>query len=111
LLRAEDFHAGRHDTGFIERHLDVLAPAAQGADRAAIAAGAAHLLARERARISGATGDDAGPSPWDADDGFQLSGPRQTMLVLDADGHAATATVSWRTGEVVVTVEGEEAAN
>jgi 3-methylcrotonyl-CoA carboxylase alpha subunit len=110
LLRAEEFRAGRHDTGFIERHLDTLAASPQGGDRAAIAAGAAHLLARERARVAGAAVETE-PSPWDAADGFQLSGPRETMLPLDADGHAVTATVSWRTGEAVVTVEGEAAAN
>jgi 3-methylcrotonyl-CoA carboxylase alpha subunit len=111
LLRTEDFRAGRHDTGFIERHLDVLAAPPQGPDRAAIAAGAAHLLARERARIAGAADDEAGPSPWDADDGFQLSGPRQTTLALEADGHAVTATVSWRGGAAAVAVEGEAAAH
>jgi 3-methylcrotonyl-CoA carboxylase alpha subunit len=110
LLRAEEFRAGRHDTGFIERHLDVLAAAPKGPDRAAIAAGAAHLLARERARVAGEA-VEAEPSPWDAGDAFQLSGPRETMLPLDADGHAATATVSWRTGAAVVTVEGEAAAS
>jgi 3-methylcrotonyl-CoA carboxylase alpha subunit len=110
LLRAEDFRAGRHDTGFIESHLEVLAAAPQGPDRAAIAAGAAHLVARERARIVGAADDDAAPSPWDADDGFQLSGPRQTTLPLDADGHAVTAAVSWRAGAPAVTVDGEAAA-
>src|SRR5215813_8111008 len=82
LLRAEDVRAGRHDTSFIEHHLDVLAPAAPGPDRAAIAAGAAHLLARERARVAAVADDEADPSPWDADDGFQLSGPRQTTLAL-----------------------------
>jgi 3-methylcrotonyl-CoA carboxylase alpha subunit len=112
LLRTQDFRAGRHDTGFIERHLDVLAAAPQGPDRAAIAAGAVHLLARERARIAGAQDDDeAGPSPWDADDGFQLSGPRQSTLTLDTDGHAVTATVTWRAGKTVVAVDGEAAAD
>src|SRR5262252_8505986 len=94
LLRAEDVRAGRHDTSFIEHHLDVLAPAAPGPDRAAIAAGAAHLLARERARVAAVADDEADPSPWDADDGFQLSGPRQTTLALEADGQAMTATVT-----------------
>ena len=52
LLRAEAFRAGRHDTGFIERHLAALAAAPHGPDRAAIAAGAARLLAREQARLA-----------------------------------------------------------
>jgi 3-methylcrotonyl-CoA carboxylase alpha subunit len=106
LLRAEDFRAGRHDTGFIERHLDTLAAAPGGPDRAAIAAGAARLLAREQARIA-ETAAAAEPSPWDADDAFQLSGPRETALPLEADGHAVTATVSHRGGEAVVAIEGE----
>src|SRR5262249_50750771 len=39
------------------------------------------------------------------------SGTRATMLPLDADGQAATATASWRAGNVVVTVDGEAAAS
>jgi 3-methylcrotonyl-CoA carboxylase alpha subunit len=108
LLRAEEFRAGRHDTGFIERHLDTLAAAPSGPDRAAIAAGAARLIAREQARIA-ESAIETDPSPWDVDDGFQLSGPRETMLALDADGHAATATVVYRSGQAVVTVGGEAA--
>jgi 3-methylcrotonyl-CoA carboxylase alpha subunit len=106
LLRTEAFRAGRHDTGFIAQNLATLATGPHGPDRAAIAAGAARLLARERARVADAAGDGE-PSPWDADDGFQLSGARATALPLEADGHAATATVSWRGGQAVVTVEGE----
>src|SRR5262249_30716226 len=34
-----------------------------------------------------------------------------TTLMLDADGHAATALVTWRAGEAAVTVEGEAAAD
>jgi 3-methylcrotonyl-CoA carboxylase alpha subunit len=109
LLRAEAFRAGRYDTGFIEQNLAALAAAPHGPDRAAIAVGAARLLAREQARIAEAAGD-CEPSPWDANDGFQLSGPRQTTLSVDVDGHAATATVSYRAGAATVTVEGEAAA-
>jgi 3-methylcrotonyl-CoA carboxylase alpha subunit len=109
LLRAETFRAGRHDTGFIEQNLAALAAAPHGPDRGAIAAGAARLLARERARLAEAASDDE-PSPWDAEDAFQLSGPRATTLPLDADGHATAATVSWQGGAAVVTVDGEAAA-
>src|SRR5689334_7796472 len=109
LLRTEAFRAGSHDTGFIEKNLAALAAAPREPDRAAIAAGAARLLARERARIA-ETAADAEPSPWDADDGFQLSGTRATTLPLDADGHTATATITYRGGEPLVTVEGEAAA-
>jgi 3-methylcrotonyl-CoA carboxylase alpha subunit len=107
LVRAEAFRAGRHDTGFIEQNLAALA-GVHGPDPAAIAAGAARLFARERARIADAAADSE-PSPWDAGDGFQLSGRRETALALDADGHAATATVRYLSGEPWVTVEGEAA--
>jgi 3-methylcrotonyl-CoA carboxylase alpha subunit len=109
LLRTEAFRAGRHDTGFIEKTLATLAAAPHEPDRAAIAAGAARLLARERARIA-ETAADAEPSPWDANDGFQLSGKRATTLPLDVDGHTATATITYRGGEPLVTVADEAAA-
>jgi 3-methylcrotonyl-CoA carboxylase alpha subunit len=115
LLRAQEFRAGRHDTGFIERNLDTLAPPPRGPDCAAIAAGAARLIARERARIAGGeitavTAVEAMRSPWDAVDGFQLSGPRVMALALDADGEAVTATVSYPSGAAEVTVEGDAPA-
>jgi len=104
LARAADFRAGRFDTGFIERHLDTLA-APHGLDRAAAAAGAAHLLARQQARLAEATAD--APSPWDAGDGFQLSGPRELALPLDVDSERVTAAVSYRSGTAAVTIDGE----
>ncbi len=106
LLRTEAFAAGRHDTGFLEQNLAALAAVPSGPGGAAIAAGAARLIARERARIAdAAAGTEA--SPWDAGDGFQLSGTRETALALDADGQAVTATVSYRGGEPAITVAGE----
>ncbi len=104
LLRADDFRAGSFDTGFIERHLDTLA-APPTLDRAAAAAGAAHLLARQQVRFAEEAGET--PSPWDAADGFQLSGPRELALPLDVDGERVTATVSYRSGTAAVTIDGE----
>ena len=106
LARAADFRAGRFDTGFIERHLDTLAPP-HGLDRAAAATGAAHLLARQSSRIAETA---EAPSPWDAGDGFQLSGPRELALPLDVGGERVTATVSYRTGAAAVTIDGEAPA-
>jgi len=103
LLRAEEFRAGRHDTGSVERHLAALAAAPRGLDRAAAAAGALALLGREGPAAE-ATPD---PSPWDARDGFQLGGPRELTLPLEVDGAGETATVSYRSGAASVTVEGE----
>jgi 3-methylcrotonyl-CoA carboxylase alpha subunit len=105
LVRAEDFRGGDFDTGFIERHLDALGARPQGLDKAAAAAGAQHLVARDAAPAA-----DGAPtewrSPWDARDGFQLSGPRETVLPLDVDGEAVIANVHYRAGEVAVTVDG-----
>jgi 3-methylcrotonyl-CoA carboxylase alpha subunit len=108
LLRAEDFRAGHFDTGFIERHLAALGAVPQGLDRAAAAAGAARLVARMAARCDEDEAADAPawPSPWDARDGFQLSGPRETALALDVDGEGASAIVSYRAGAAAVSVDG-----
>jgi 3-methylcrotonyl-CoA carboxylase alpha subunit len=110
LCRAPDFRAGTFDTGFIDRHPALLGSAEP--DRAAAAFGAARLLARETARIGQAMSlePDAPASPWDATDGFQLSGPRQVTLPILADGEPAVARIAYGPGGATVTVEGEGAA-
>src|SRR5207247_237739 len=80
------FVAGKFDTGFIERHLAALGGGPHEIDRAAAAAGAQRLLARERGRLSARAAEEDVSSPWDAHDGFQLSGARQVMAPLDVDG-------------------------
>src|SRR5580658_1810241 len=102
LARADGFRNGNFDTGFVERML--AGRGEPGLDRAAVAAGAAHLVARDVPQAG--DGDaSAWVSPWDAQDGFQLSGPRETALPLDADGEAVDATVSYRGGAAAVTVD------
>src|SRR5580704_14799728 len=102
LARADGFRNGNFDTGFVERML--AGRGEPGLDRAAVAAGAAHLVARDVPQAG--DGDaSAWASPWDAQDGFQLSGPRETALPLDADGEAVDATVSYRGGAAAVTVD------
>jgi 3-methylcrotonyl-CoA carboxylase alpha subunit len=73
LCRAPDFRAGQFDTGFIERNMAALVPAAGGIDKAAVAFAAQALIERERDRIAGQSIDDpvAPASPGDAPDGFQ----------------------------------------
>src|ERR1700722_164305 len=105
LARAEDFRRGQFDTGLVERLLAARGATALGLDRAAVAAGAAHLVARDVPQAG--DGDaSAWASPWDAQDGFQLSGPRETALPLDVDGKAVNAMVSYRGGAATVTVDG-----
>jgi 3-methylcrotonyl-CoA carboxylase alpha subunit len=116
LARSAEFRAGKFDTSFVERMLQASGPAPQGVDAAAAAAGAAHLLARdadvvdvdEAAAISPWT--SSWTSPWDAQDGFQLSGRREIALPLEVDGAAVDAVVGYRAGGAVVTVGGAEAA-
>jgi 3-methylcrotonyl-CoA carboxylase alpha subunit len=103
LARSPDFRAEKFDTGFIERHLAALVGGAQIVDRAAAAAGAARLVAREQERVRGEP-EEGVSSPWDACDGFQLSGARAVALPLDADGESVTAAVAYRAGRMEVTI-------
>jgi 3-methylcrotonyl-CoA carboxylase alpha subunit len=107
LLRADGFRAGEFDTSFIDSHLGALGAGPQGPDREAAAAGAVRLLARERARVTERElVADGWFSPWDAIDGFQLSGTREMALPLDVDGEDMTAMVSYRGHDAQITVDG-----
>ena len=110
LLRTDGFRAEQFDTGFIARHVAALVADAGVPDRAAAAAGVARLLARERERFV-ATPEEGAGSPWDADDGFQLSGPRTLALPFDADGERVTAAVTYRAGRAEVAIDGVMAAH
>jgi 3-methylcrotonyl-CoA carboxylase alpha subunit len=110
LCRTRDFRAGKFDTGFIDRHLGALTTGTIGLDRGAVAFAAARLAGREQARIAAANQSGAG-SPWDATDGFQLSGIRTTTLTLAADGEPVTAEIRYGAGGMSVAVEGEKAAS
>jgi 3-methylcrotonyl-CoA carboxylase alpha subunit len=113
LCRAGEFRSGNFDTSFIDRNLASLKAEPQGLDPGAIAAGAGELLAQERARIAApreAQESEAPASPWDAADGFQLSGTRQLSLPILADDEAVTAQVLHEPFGLVVTVDGISAA-
>ena len=104
LCRADDFRNGAFDTGFIDAHLDELGAAPQPLDHAAVAFGAQALLANERDRL--AERSEGYDSPWDADDGFQLSGARRLIVPLVVEGHKINAEVVYQDGEATVSVEG-----
>jgi 3-methylcrotonyl-CoA carboxylase alpha subunit len=106
LARAQDFRAGRFDTGFIDAHLTELSAAPQGLDKAAVAAAAREWLLRERARVAPAQA----ASPWDADDGFQLSGERRLQLPLVAEGETVFAKAVYGPQGLRVRVDGEASA-
>jgi 3-methylcrotonyl-CoA carboxylase alpha subunit len=113
LARAPDFRAGSFDTAFIDAHLDDLLAHGRGLDRPAVALAACKLLEHERARIAAAADNapDAPASPWDATDGFQLSGTRSLALPLMADGESVTATIRYDGGRAAITVGGEGPAS
>jgi 3-methylcrotonyl-CoA carboxylase alpha subunit len=108
LCRADEFRKWNFDTGFIDRNLDKLGAVRQPLDRAAAAAGARELLARENKRI--ATSHDREPdetaSPWDAADAFQLAGARRLGLPILADGENVVAEIVHGRNGAVVTVDG-----
>jgi 3-methylcrotonyl-CoA carboxylase alpha subunit len=116
LCRAPQFREGSFDTGFIDGHLADLGAVPQGMDKAAAALGARELLTRERARIADQIERDADAarsphiSPWDADDGFQLSGPRRQIVPILADGEKVTAQVIQEARTTTVTIDGIAAA-
>ncbi|RVU15657.1 acetyl-CoA carboxylase biotin carboxylase subunit [Methylobacterium oryzihabitans] len=95
LAEAEDFRAGRFDTGFIDRHLDALTGGTTP-DPAAVRAAVAHLVARERPTGSGPA------SPWDAGDAFQLGAPRSQSWPVTVEGERHEAVLSWPGGTLEV---------
>jgi 3-methylcrotonyl-CoA carboxylase alpha subunit len=105
LCRAAEFRAGNFDTGFIERHMAALLG---GGEAAAAAFGVAEMLARDIARIGRSLerAPDAPASPWDATDGFQLSGARAIRLPIQVDGGPAEAHVKYAATGPVVAVDG-----
>jgi 3-methylcrotonyl-CoA carboxylase alpha subunit len=114
LVRAPEFRQGRFDTDFIDRNLAALGAVPQPFDRAAAAAGAARLIAREAERIAARAEEDTPRSPWDSTDGFQLSGSRSVSLPVRVDGDNAVAQVTYRAAagaaQPEVSVDGVDAA-
>ncbi len=106
LCRAWDFRAGNFDTGFIDRNLAALGAVPQEIDKGAAAAGIAHILARESVRLAQRRKIGEPASPWDASDGFQVSGKRQVGVPFTIDGKRALATVVYDGGRAQVLVDG-----
>jgi 3-methylcrotonyl-CoA carboxylase alpha subunit len=106
LLRDEAVRTGALDTGLIERRLATLIPS--GIDRAAAACGAATLLRQEMARIAQRIehSAEALPSPWNATDGFSLSGPRVQTIPILVDGVQVAATIRYGSDGPAIAVDG-----
>jgi 3-methylcrotonyl-CoA carboxylase alpha subunit len=112
LVDAPAVRGGHYDVEFIAGNLAALISGSWGPGPAVMAAGAARLLARERARIAGQYVIDAHAvaSPWDASDGFQLTGPRTHRFAVSAEGTTACAIVTYGPDGVSVHVDGVPAA-
>jgi 3-methylcrotonyl-CoA carboxylase alpha subunit len=100
LVRSPEFGAETFDTGFIERNLAPLGAVAREPDFAAAAQGIRHLLTAARSSVAQeAKGDIVVASPWDTQDGFQLSGLRRAEMPFLVDGKPATAVVRYDRGD------------
>ncbi|MXQ11106.1 acetyl/propionyl/methylcrotonyl-CoA carboxylase subunit alpha [Microvirga makkahensis] len=93
LCEAEEFRAGRFDTGFIDRNLEALGAGPHPLDEVAASFGAAALISREidRLRMSEHLKSDEPSSPWSQPDGFQLLGTRSVGMTLRVDGERVEA--------------------
>ncbi|HLI86866.1 MAG TPA: acetyl/propionyl/methylcrotonyl-CoA carboxylase subunit alpha [Bryobacteraceae bacterium] len=86
-----DYRAGRYDTGFLERHLEELAPTPCPASREILAAAALEVLAEQRRKVrtrAAASGDPW--SPWNDTNSWRMNGAAY-QDVLFADGQAQRA--------------------
>ncbi|MBO0741169.1 MAG: carbamoyl-phosphate synthase subunit L, partial [Hyphomicrobiaceae bacterium] len=105
LVTHKAFGRGEVDTGLIGRELARLAPARF--DARAIGIGVARMLKGEtNARPSRNALPDAA-SPWNAQDAFQLGGPRRQGRTVLVDGVATKVEVTWTVDGPAVTVLGE----
>jgi 3-methylcrotonyl-CoA carboxylase alpha subunit len=98
LCRNADFRQGGIDTGFIDRSLTALGARREPADHAAAAFGLARLLAAQSIeQAGGAVEEDeaSANSPWAANDGFQLGGPRTLTIPVVIDGESADAMATY----------------
>ena len=110
LNGAQEFRAGTFDTGFIDRNLSAIGAAPQPMDQAAAALGVDRLLRMEIERIAAVSEADAVPAPWDATDGFQLTGTRIVMVQAAVDDELVLAHAAFGPDGLAVTVEGASPA-
>jgi 3-methylcrotonyl-CoA carboxylase alpha subunit len=93
LCEAPGFRAGAFDTGFIDRNLESLGAVPRPLDPEAVRLGALELLHREWRRAPSGP-----PSPWDAQDAFQLGGAREQGMPVVAEGERQDVTLVWGAG-------------
>ncbi|MDE2073741.1 MAG: acetyl/propionyl/methylcrotonyl-CoA carboxylase subunit alpha [Alphaproteobacteria bacterium] len=98
-LSHPDFLKGEIDTGFIERHRETLLPPP--------AAPRPEILARAALHVMGERESGHGNDPWNAQDGFRLSGEaREVIEFVQGSGRVAVEITHHRGGGVSLTVAG-----
>ena len=99
-LRHPDFVAGEIDTGFIERHREALLPGDGGPAPEIFARAALFLIAERRTKSRGL-------DPWDAQDGFRLSGEAGERIEFASNAKLVTVEiVHHRCGAMTIKVMG-----
>ncbi len=101
LLDHPAFRAGTIDTGFIGREINRLT--AQKPEDAAVAAGAAYMVAQRQAELDARAGTSGDDCPWNARDAFQLGAPRTQSMTVLVDGAERSVDLSWRHGCLEIT--------
>ncbi len=83
LLRHQAFLSGEVDTGFIERHRDVLLPEGQAIPDRALAIGAMAFVLSDNRAITERARSGADPhSPWNEGNGWRLNGAGGSSILL-----------------------------
>jgi 3-methylcrotonyl-CoA carboxylase alpha subunit len=92
LMRDQAFAEADLDTGLIERRRETLLPPVRAADATTLALATAALLGSSAAR----RGDTAGTprDPWDAQDGWRISGRYERPIVWGDHGGPRTVTLA-----------------
>ena len=103
-----EFAAAAIDTGFIERHRDVLLPDQRPAPAMALAAAAvARLRAHASAAVAAALSTSDPNSPWACSDGWRLNGKSYQELVFRDAVEERVVTATARSGDWQLEVDGE----
>jgi 3-methylcrotonyl-CoA carboxylase alpha subunit len=99
-LRHPEFLAGDIDTGFIPRHMEELT----------VTHPSPHVYARAALFVIAERGPGAGHrDPWDAQDGFRLSGEARETLEFGRDSTRTKITaIHHRGGGVTLSIDGKE---
>ncbi len=100
-----DFAAGAVDTGSIGRHEATLLAPSEPAPFVALAAAAAHVLARPGTQASGDP-----HSPWGSTSGWRMNAPGQRTVTLEEGGTAQAVQVQWGAHGPTLALHDETAA-